>query len=140
MDVTPSDSSAVKHRGEPYVCDQGTIEEDEVPENTDTGNNPVTGLLNVKEEDETDDMNSHQTEIHWSLPADEDNPDIVKVEITEDLCVRYQLGASNEETSDIICSAPFLGTCVAEPEIIIILDMARMLMLLAVVFKVKKDT
>ncbi|XP_053577398.1 uncharacterized protein LOC128666689 isoform X2 [Bombina bombina] len=38
--------------------------------------NPGTGLLNVKEEDETDDMNSHQTEIHWSLPAGclEENP------------------------------------------------------------------
>ncbi|XP_053565179.1 gastrula zinc finger protein XlCGF71.1-like [Bombina bombina] len=33
--------------------------------------NPGTGLLNVKEEDETDDMNSHQTEIHYSLPAGE---------------------------------------------------------------------
>ncbi|XP_053567605.1 uncharacterized protein LOC128657328 isoform X2 [Bombina bombina] len=64
--------------------------------------NPGTGLLNLKEEDETDDMNSHQTEIHWSLPADEDNADIVKVEITEDLCVRHQLEAPDEETSDSI--------------------------------------
>ncbi|XP_053577445.1 gastrula zinc finger protein XlCGF7.1-like isoform X2 [Bombina bombina] len=31
--------------------------------------NPGTGLFNVKEEDETDDMNSPQTEIHWSLSA-----------------------------------------------------------------------
>ncbi|XP_053567194.1 oocyte zinc finger protein XlCOF6.1-like isoform X2 [Bombina bombina] len=64
--------------------------------------NPGTGLLNVKEEDETDDMNSHQTEIHCSLPADEDNADIVKVEITEDLCVRHQLEAPDEETGDSI--------------------------------------
>ncbi|XP_053568321.1 uncharacterized protein LOC128657919 [Bombina bombina] len=64
--------------------------------------NPGTGLLNVKEEDETDDMNSHQTEIHCSLPADEDNADIVKVEITEDLCVRHQLEAPDEETRDSI--------------------------------------
>ncbi|XP_053568388.1 uncharacterized protein LOC128657974 [Bombina bombina] len=64
--------------------------------------NPGTGLLNVKEEDETDDMNSHQTEIHWSLPADEDNADIVKVEITEDSCVRCQVEAPDEETSDSI--------------------------------------
>ncbi|XP_053567600.1 zinc finger protein 484-like [Bombina bombina] len=55
--------------------------------------NPGTGLLNVKEEDETDDMNSHQTAIHCSLPADEDKADIVKVEITEYLCVRHQLEA-----------------------------------------------
>ncbi|XP_053565224.1 gastrula zinc finger protein XlCGF57.1-like isoform X2 [Bombina bombina] len=65
--------------------------------------NPGTGLLNVKEEDETDDMNSHQTEIHWSLPADEDNTDIVKDEITEDLFVRHQLEAPDEKTSDSIC-------------------------------------
>ncbi|XP_053567440.1 uncharacterized protein LOC128657208 isoform X3 [Bombina bombina] len=64
--------------------------------------NPGTGLLNVKEEDETDDMNSHQTEIHCSLPADEDNAGIVKVEITEDLCVKHQLGAPDKETSDSI--------------------------------------
>ncbi|XP_053567414.1 oocyte zinc finger protein XlCOF6.1-like [Bombina bombina] len=64
--------------------------------------NPDTGLLNVKEEDETDDMNSHQTEIHCSLPADEDYADIVKVEITEDLCVRHLLEAPDEETSDSI--------------------------------------
>ncbi|XP_053568306.1 uncharacterized protein LOC128657904 [Bombina bombina] len=64
--------------------------------------NPGTGLLHVKEEDETDDMNSHQTEIHWSLPADEDNADIVKVEITEDLCVTRQLGDPDENTSDSI--------------------------------------
>ncbi|XP_053568405.1 gastrula zinc finger protein XlCGF57.1-like [Bombina bombina] len=64
--------------------------------------NPGTGLLNAKEEDETDDMNSHQTEIHWSLPADEDNADMVKVEITEDLSVRHQLGAPVEENSDRI--------------------------------------
>ncbi|XP_053567588.1 uncharacterized protein LOC128657316 isoform X2 [Bombina bombina] len=62
--------------------------------------NPGTGLLNVKEEDETDDMNSHQTEIHCSLPADEDKADIVKVEITEDLCVRHQLEAPDKEISD----------------------------------------
>ncbi|XP_053567190.1 zinc finger protein 391-like [Bombina bombina] len=61
-----------------------------------------TGLLNMKEEDETDDMNSHQTEIHWSLPTDEDNADIVKVEITEDLCVPHQLEATDEESSDSI--------------------------------------
>ncbi|XP_053567652.1 gastrula zinc finger protein XlCGF67.1-like [Bombina bombina] len=64
--------------------------------------NPGTGLLNVKKEDETDDMNSHQTEMHWSLPADEEKADIVKVEITEDLCVRSQLEALDEETSDSI--------------------------------------
>ncbi|XP_053567726.1 zinc finger protein 154-like [Bombina bombina] len=59
--------------------------------------NPGTGLLYVKkEEDETDD---YRTEIHWSLPADNDNAKIVKVEITEDLCVRQQLGAPDEETS-----------------------------------------
>ncbi|XP_053567494.1 uncharacterized protein LOC128657247 isoform X2 [Bombina bombina] len=68
--------------------------------------NPGTGLVNVKEEDETDDMNSHQTEIHWSLPADEDYADIVKVEITDDLLfVRHQLGAPDVETSDHISPA-----------------------------------
>ncbi|XP_053568437.1 uncharacterized protein LOC128658019 [Bombina bombina] len=64
--------------------------------------NPGTGLLTVKEEDETDGMNSHQTEIHWSLPADEDKTDIVKVKITEDLCVAHQLEATDEESSDSI--------------------------------------
>ncbi|XP_053545033.1 gastrula zinc finger protein XlCGF8.2DB-like isoform X1 [Bombina bombina] len=64
--------------------------------------NSGTGQLNVKEEDETDDMNSHQPDIHRSLPADEDNTDIVKVEITEDLCVT--LGTPDEETSDNISS------------------------------------
>ncbi|XP_053568290.1 gastrula zinc finger protein XlCGF53.1-like [Bombina bombina] len=34
--------------------------------------------------------------------ADEDNADIVKVEITEDLCVRHQLESPDEETSDSI--------------------------------------
>ncbi|XP_053545436.1 zinc finger protein 484-like [Bombina bombina] len=62
--------------------------------------NPGTGLLNVKEEDKTYGMNCHCTEIHSSLPADEDNTDIVKVEITEDLCVRHQPGAPDVETSD----------------------------------------
>ncbi|XP_053577717.1 uncharacterized protein LOC128666922 isoform X2 [Bombina bombina] len=63
---------------------------------------PGAVLLNVKEEEEADGMNNHQTEIHWSLPADKDNADIVKVEITEDLCVRRQLEATEEETSDSI--------------------------------------
>ncbi|XP_053567563.1 zinc finger protein 845 [Bombina bombina] len=110
MDMKPSDGSAVEHRGEPYLCYQVKTEEDEVPINTATGRleeNPGTGLLKVKEEDETDDMNSHQTEIHWSLPADEDNADIVKVEITEDLFVRHQLGALDEETSDSINPGEF---------------------------------
>ncbi|XP_053568419.1 uncharacterized protein LOC128658004 [Bombina bombina] len=105
IDVTPTDGSGVEHRGEPYVCDQVKTEEHEFPINTATGSqeeNPGTGLLNVKEEDETDDMNSHQTEIHWSLPADEDNADIVKVKITEDLFVRHQLESQYEETSDRI--------------------------------------
>ncbi|XP_053545413.1 oocyte zinc finger protein XlCOF6.1-like [Bombina bombina] len=50
-------------------------------------------------------MNSHQPEIHWTLPDDEDNADIVKVEITEDLCMRHQLKAPNEESSDSTSSA-----------------------------------
>ncbi|XP_053567679.1 zinc finger protein 547-like [Bombina bombina] len=102
-DVTPSAGSAVEHRGEPYVCDHVKTEEDEVPINTATGpleENPGTGLLDVKEENETDDMNSHQTEIHWSLPAD--NAAIVKVEITDDLGVMSQIGILDEETSDSI--------------------------------------
>ncbi|XP_053545437.1 gastrula zinc finger protein XlCGF57.1-like [Bombina bombina] len=100
IDVTASDVSAVDHGGELYLCDNvKTTAEDEVPIYTATGRleeNLCTGLINVKEEDETDDMNS-QTEIHSSLPADEDNSDIVKVEITEDLCVRQQPGAPDEE-------------------------------------------
>ncbi|XP_053567248.1 zinc finger protein 300-like isoform X2 [Bombina bombina] len=110
MDVMPSDGSAVEYRGEPYVCDHVKTEEDEVPINMATGRleeNPGTGLLNVKEEDETDDMNSHQTEIHCSLPADEDNADIVKVEITEDLCVTHQLETPDEKTSDSINPGEF---------------------------------
>ncbi|XP_053577507.1 uncharacterized protein LOC128666758 isoform X4 [Bombina bombina] len=71
---------------------RGCLEENAGPE-----------LLDVKEEDETDDMNS-QTEIHSSLPADEDDADIVKVEITEDLCLRHQLGARDDENSDSISS------------------------------------
>ncbi|XP_053577412.1 gastrula zinc finger protein XlCGF7.1-like [Bombina bombina] len=55
-------------------ADRGRLEE-----------NTGTGLLHVKEEDEKCDVNRHQTEKHWSLPADADIADIVKVEITEDL-------------------------------------------------------
>ncbi|XP_053567203.1 uncharacterized protein LOC128657005 isoform X3 [Bombina bombina] len=61
--------------------------------------NPGTGLINVKEEVETYDMNSHQTEIRWSLPAD---ADILKVVITEDLFAWRQVEAPDEETSDSI--------------------------------------
>ncbi|XP_053577519.1 oocyte zinc finger protein XlCOF7.1-like isoform X2 [Bombina bombina] len=47
MDVTPSDDSAVEHRGEPYVYDHVMVEEDEVPINTSTCftncNNPSHG-------------------------------------------------------------------------------------------------
>ncbi|XP_053568452.1 uncharacterized protein LOC128658031 [Bombina bombina] len=95
MDVTPSDGSAFEHGGEPYECDHVKIEEDEVPINTATGHlekNPGTGLLKVKEEDETD-------EIHWYLPADNDKADKVKAEITDDLCMRPQLGVLHEEAS-----------------------------------------
>ncbi|XP_053567744.1 gastrula zinc finger protein XlCGF8.2DB-like isoform X1 [Bombina bombina] len=59
-----------------------------------------SGSLNKIMSDKTENQTSDLPDAH----RDEDNTDIVKVEITEDLCVRHQLGATDEETSDSISS------------------------------------
>ncbi|XP_053577501.1 oocyte zinc finger protein XlCOF7.1-like isoform X3 [Bombina bombina] len=50
----------------------------------------------------TSHLEAVKQEIGDNISTDEDIADIVKVEITEDLCVRGQLGASDEESSDSI--------------------------------------
>ncbi|XP_053567452.1 uncharacterized protein LOC128657218 isoform X2 [Bombina bombina] len=49
-------------------------------------------------------QNIQPVETPSDVSADEDNTDIIKVEITEDLCVTHQLGAPNQETNDRISS------------------------------------
>ncbi|XP_053568267.1 gastrula zinc finger protein XlCGF26.1-like [Bombina bombina] len=48
-DTTPSDGSAVEHRGEPYVCDRAKSEEDEVSINTSTGDVKTEVTLNAEQ-------------------------------------------------------------------------------------------
>ncbi|XP_053567649.1 gastrula zinc finger protein XlCGF48.2-like [Bombina bombina] len=85
------------------------------PTDEETSDSISSGLMDVTSSDGSadeyreepnmcDQVKTEEDEVPTNTATDADNADIVKVETTEDLCVRRQLGPTDEETSGSISS------------------------------------